>query len=108
MLILSELKKEYNNSIEHLINASLALSKIIQLGKRLHFLSYNLKDFIINPENIKNNKEELEIIQKTIDDFIEKIETQLLSYINEYSEEEEAWVDTNENLSYIFERERDD
>ena len=108
MLILSELKKEYANSIEYLINASLALNKIIQLEKRLQFLSYNSKDLIISAENIKSNKRELEIMQNAIEVFIERIENQLLSYITENTEEIETWVDVNENLSYIFELETND
>ena len=108
MIILSELKKEYNTTIECLTKASFALKTAIHLGKRLQFLSYNLKDFAIRAEKIKIDSSELETMQKTIDNYIDKLDEKLFSYITDDVEEVEAWVDMNMNLSYIFEEETDD
>ena len=104
MTILSELKKEYEKSINLLIKASISLNSLINLNNRLAFILYNQKKSFFDVEVLKRNNSSLERVQNNIDDLIELIETQLIYCINNDPNEIEdidIYVD-NSKLQYIF------
>lgn len=103
MPILLEVKKEYNQILENIIKGAIGLNKIIDLNKRLIFLSHN-KNIGINQNVIKNNNEKLKLIQQGLDNYIKQLELQLMHYIDEEIEDIDIFVNCNQDLSYIFEK----